>query len=423
MKYRTFDMERWQSTWEHRVRYNLSESGVDPMSVGELLDLASVTVPHGAVAPGHAAPGEGPSGPAGGAEGEPAPTLLEEIRLGYGQSNGSDELRERIAALHPGAGAANVLVTAGGAEANFVATWKLLEPGEPVAVMLPAYMQVPGLVESLGGEVLPFRLLDGEDGWSPDLEALDRALERGARTIVVTNPNNPTGAVLSDESMEAVVERARRADAWILADEVYRGAEVAEVAEDPEGADDPDGAEDPGADPPETASFVGLYERVLSTGSLSKAYGLPGLRLGWVVGPEDTIADLWGRTDYTSIAPATLSDALALMALDPAVRPRILARTRRIVRRNLARVREWADDAGIFRYRAPEAGAICWLRYDAPVGSTDLAERLRTEHDVLIVPGDHFGIDGHVRIGFGLPPDDLDEALERVTRALEDARG
>ena len=235
MKYDPFVMERWQSTYEHRVRFNLSESGVHPLSVTELFTLADVG----------------------------ADAL--DVRLGYGQSNGSDELRNLIASLYPGATDASVLVTAGGAEANFIAFWELIQPEALVSVMLPNYMQVPGLLESFGARVHPFHLAE-EDGWQPDLNELENGLREGARFILITNPNNPTGAVLDDTSVSGIVELADRYGAWILADEVYRGAEL---------------------DGPETPSLWGLHDRVLITNSLSKAYGLPGLRIGWVVGPPE----------------------------------------------------------------------------------------------------------------------------------------
>jgi hypothetical protein len=365
-------MERWQSTYENRVAINLSESGVHPMTVSELLRLANVD--------------EG----------------VADIRLSYGQSNGSDGLRERIAALHPGATEASVLVTVGGAEANFVGHWYLLDPDQPAAVMLPNYMQVPGMVENFGAPILPFHLKE-ELGWQPDLDELESGLKEGANFILVTNPNNPTGACLSRESMDGIVELADRFGAWILSDEVYRGAEM-------EGD--------------ETPSFWGRTDRVVVTNSLSKAYGLPGLRLGWVVGPPELIKDLWGRTDYTTISPATLSDHLATIALEPSTRSRILQRTRNIVRENLGVMREWIDShEGLFTYRPPDAGAICYVRYDADVNSSDFAEILRAEKDLLVVPGDHFGMDHYMRLGFGNPRDELKEGLDRISEAFRELQG
>ena len=368
MRYSPFTMERWQSTYEHRVRFNLSESGVHPLSVSELLELAD----------------RGPE------------TL--DVRLGYGQSNGSDELRARIAALYPRATEASVLVTIGGAEANFTAFWHLLDPEAPTAVMLPNYMQVPGLLESFQAPILPFHLLE-ETGWQPDLDVLERCLEEGARSILITNPSNPTGAVMSPESMSGIVTLAERCGAWILSDEVYQGAEV--VGE-------------------QTPSFWGRTERVIVTNSLSKAYGLPGLRLGWVLGPPDIMEAMWGRTDYTTIAPANLSDTLACLALEPSTRQKILTRTRGILNENLGLLTAWMDgQESRFSYRRPDAGAICYARYNTPVNSTQFAEMLRTDMDILVVPGDHFGMDGYLRLGFGPPAEELSEALVRLAEAFD----
>jgi hypothetical protein len=321
-----------------------------------------------------------------------------DVRLGYGQSNGSDDLRNLIADLYPGATEASVLVTTGGAEANFTAFWELMEPEASVAVMLPNYMQVPGLLKSFGACIHPFHLVEG-NGWQPDLNELEKGLRDGARFILVTNPNNPTGAVLDETSMSGIVALADRHGAWILADEVYRGAEL---------------------DGPETPSFWGLHDRVLVTNSLSKAYGLPGLRVGWVVGPAEMMGALWGRTDYTTITPASLSDTLARVALESDTRRKILARTRKILTNNLALLSSWMDgQEGRFRYRPPDAGAICYTRYGPSINSTEFAETLRTEMDLLVVPGDHFGMDHFLRLGFGLQAPELEKALERLAAAFD----
>lgn len=370
--FRPFAMERWQSTWENRVRFNLSESGVHPLTVRELRELS------------------------------PEGVDVDPIRLGYTQSNGTGPLRERIAALYPGATADSVLVTVGGAEANFISAWHLSEPGAATAVMLPNYMQVPGLVEAFGMEPVPFRLRE-PDGWAPDVAELSAGISDRTRFILVTNPNNPTGAVLPEEAMDAIVAEAESVGAWIISDEVYAGAEL---------------------DGPPTPSFWGRYDRVLVTNSLSKAYGLPGLRLGWVVGPEDVVAELWSRTDYTTIGPSAVSDPLATAALDPGARDRILERTRRILRTNMDVLEGWLDERpDLFRWRRPDAGAICYVRYDAEVNSSELAEKLRAEQDVLVVPGDHFGMDRYLRLGYGPPTEELEEALGRMGQAIDEVVG
>lgn len=367
MKIPPFEMERWQSLHEHRVAYNLSESGVDPLSFGELCELTGL---------------------------DP-----EAVRLGYTQTNGTEALRERIAALYPGAGAKNVLVTSGGAEANFLALWHLVGPGDRMAVLVPTYGQTPGLAEALGARVVPVRHEEGR-AWQPAPGAAREALGPDGRLLVVTNPNNPTGAVLSEDSVREIAAAADSAGAWILSDEVYAGAEV-------EGE--------------ETPSLWGRTERVLVTGSLSKAYGLPGLRLGWLVGPAPTVEALWGLKDYTTIAPSALSDALAAQVMRPEVRAKVLERTRGIIQENLARLGAWLDARpGLFTWRPPDAGAICFVRYALDLSSSELADRLRRERDVLVVPGDHFGVDRHLRLGFGNPAAELEAALDRIASLLEE---
>ena len=369
MAFQPFAMERWQSTWENRVRYNLSESGVHPLSAAELLALA----------------------------GDAAEDVLGR-RLGYPQSNGTEPLRAAIAALYPGAGLDHVLVTSGSAEANFINCWRLLEPGAKVAVVVPTYMQTWGLAKNFGALVREIHLRE-ELGWQPDPREIDAAITPDTRLVIVTNPGNPTGALLAPELAERIARRADAAGAWLLADEVYQGAERA------------------GGTP--TPSFWGQAERVIAVNGLSKAYGLPGLRLGWCVAAPAHIAELWARKDYTTIGPTVMSDALATLALHADVRPRVFERTRQILRTNWAIMDEWLKGRdGEFTYRAPEAGAIVWARYRTPTGSSALAETLRVEHDVLIVPGDQFGVDGYVRLGFGLPADELRHALEQVGRGF-----
>jgi aspartate/methionine/tyrosine aminotransferase len=371
MRLDTFDMERLQSTWENRVRFNLSESSVHPMSMSELV----------------ADPG-----------------LVERLAatpLIYSQSNGTDELRASIAALYPGATEDNVEVTNGGSEANFVAVYALVEPGDEVLLVLPVYGQIPGLVRSLGMQVRTVSLRE-ERGWHLDLAELEDAVTARTRLIAVCNPNNPTGAILTAAEMDGVVRAAERAGAWILADEIYQGSERSGET---------------------TGSFWGRYDRVVITHGLSKAYGLPGLRIGWIAGPKEFVAKTWSYHDYTTIAPGTLSDLLAQIALSPEGRKRCLERTRAICRANFPTLRDWLGAQGsTFRLVEPLAGAIAYVRYDLPVNSTELMRRLLEQHSVLVVPGDHFGMDRFLRIGYGPEPSYLRAGLDEISTVVEGYR-
>ena len=371
MRIEPFAMERLQSTWEHQVAWNVSESGVEPLRLEEL------------------------------ALSEDDRQAVMRQALGYTQTNGTIELRELIAAQYPGATAAHVEVTNGGSEANFIALWHLLEAGDEVVMMTPNYMQVAGVARAFGATVKNWPLRPGADGsrWEADVAGLPSLCGARTRVICICNPNNPTGARLSAAELDAICAVAARHGAWVLSDEIYRGAELDAV---------------------ETATAWGRYERVLVTSGLSKAYGLPGLRIGWIVAPPALAEALWGVHDYTTIAPGALSDRLARIALSPDGRARLLARTQGIVRANYPLVKKWIQARGdMLEHIAPEAGAIVFVRYHHAINSSALVERLRVEQSVLVVPGDHFDMDGHLRIGFGSHPDHLAGALTRMGELME----
>ena len=367
MKLETFQMERMQSTWENLVRYNLSESGVHPLALEELLT-------------------------------DPADkNALLRTELGYGQSNGTPELRRAIAALYPGASEDNVLVTTGTAEANFLVSWMLTEPRDEVVMMLPNYMQLWGLFRGFGAEVKPLTLVE-ELKWAPDLDQLERSVSNKTRVIAVCNPNNPTGAILTDTEMNRLVATARRVDAWLLVDEVYRGAEMKREI---------------------TPSFWGKYEKLIVTSGLSKAYGLPGLRIGWIVSTPELVAKAWSYHDYTTIGPGPQTDLLARIALRPETRQKLLTRTRDIINSNFPVIRSWMSEHGdTFSLIDPEAGAIAYMSYRLGIDSLDFVERLRKEKSVLVVAGEHFAMGKYLRIGFGSNADYLREGLDLISQFI-----
>ena len=371
MRIPPFALERFQSIHEHQVEINLTESGVEPLDVGELL----------------------------GAEGT---DLLLDQPLAYTQSNGTPELRAAIAATLPGVTDAEVLVANGGAEANFVTCWRLIEPGDEVVVMQPNYGQAHGLAEGFGAIVRPWPLREERSGpaprWAPDLDELRALVTDRTKLIAVCNPNNPTGTRLTEAEVAGVCEIADRHGVWVLSDEIYRGSE---------------------RDGVETPSAWRRTERVVVTGGLSKAYGLPGLRIGWAIAARDVAADRWCRRDYTTIAPSALSDRLARHALAPPRRTALLERTRRMIAANFPIVGAWLGaHAGKLAWVPPEAGAIGFVRYAHDIGSTALADRLRQTEGVLVVPGDHFSLDGWLRIGYGGRAASLREGLARLDRVL-----
>jgi aspartate/methionine/tyrosine aminotransferase len=370
MKIETFKMERMQSRYEFMVDYNLSESGVHPLSFQELLPKEK----------------------------------WEEILhtpLGYLQTNGTKELREKVCAMYPGTDIENILITTGSAEANYLLSWSQIDPGDEVLFMIPNYMQLWGLMRAFGADVKTFALKE-KLGWNPDPDEVKNLITSRTKIICVTNPNNPTGGRLSQEARDTIIALAEKADAWIFADEVYQGAEL---------------------DRQITRSFWGTYKKVVVSNGLSKAYGLPGLRMGWMVAPKDFIQKVWPYHDYTTISISSVSDRLARIALDPEKRSQILERTRTILNNNIGILMSWLEkQGGVFRCIPPQAGAIAFPRYDLDIHSQTLVDKIRETKSVLIVPGDHFGMEGYLRIGYGEEKEKLEKALYLIEEAIKEVR-
>jgi aspartate/methionine/tyrosine aminotransferase len=374
MKIDVFEMERMQSTWENLVELDMSESGVRPVSLKELGEL-----------------------------GLDLEALLA-MPLGYSQSNGTPALREELANVYPGATPEHIEVTNGTSEANYLLALALLREGDEVAFQSPNYMQYGGVPRSLGAKVNQFRLCI-DRGWEPDWDEFQRAVGPKTRLVYLSNPHNPTGSILSESAMQRIVARCEEVGAYLLADEVYLGAEI---------------------ECPRTASFWGMSDRVIVTSGLSKAYGIPGVRIGWIVGPADVVADCWSQHDYITIGPNKISDVVARVAVRN--REALYARTRGILQQNLPVMREWvAGLGGFLTFREPRAGALCLMRYGSNTPSFELCERVRVNQSVLIVPGAHLGLEGYIRVWLGGRPEFLNEGLRRLGIELraesERARG
>jgi aspartate/methionine/tyrosine aminotransferase len=366
MKIIPFELERLLSIWQNQVEYDFTESGVHPIHLHELVTRQEYDA------------------------------LFDDIQLRYIQTNGPLPVKEAICGLYDGARPDNILVTNASSEANFLATWHFIEPGDEVVALYPTYMQVPGLAQTFDARVKPV-FLQEKNRWAPDLDELEDMVSERTRFIYLANPNNPTGAILTENEMARIIDIAARRGTWIIADEVYRGAEL---------------------DGRMTPSFWGRYDKLIVTASLSKAFTAPGLRLGWMVGPKEKIHQLWGYSDYTTITTNAISARLACLALRPQSRKRISDRLIGISEDTLKSLKQWiAGHSGLFRLVAPRIGGIAFVGYNLDINSTDLVLRIKDEQSVLIVPGEACGMDGYVRIGYGNP--NLIKGLERINRTLE----
>ena len=362
--FQPFLMEQWQSLYEHEVEYNLADSAVRCAPLDFLLDAGELAE-------------------------------LGRLELFYPPVNGSELLRQRIASTYaPQPDVEEVLVTVGAAEANALVCQTLLEPGDRVTVIEPGYRQVRGLAENLGCAVDVVELRY-EDGWELDLDALRGAVAPQTKLLSVVDPNNPTGTILSAEVRAAILDVVDASGCWLLADEVYRGSE---------------------RDGVETASFWGTHPRVLAVNSLSKAYGLCGLRIGWVVAPRPMLEELRRRHEYAVISTSLPGVFAAERAL--AKRDALFVRERELVRDGAALFARWLDDQDLVTAHPSSASALSFPHYSLALPSEEVADAIRTRASVLVVPGSMMGSEGHFRLSVGFEPEFLGAALDRISTVL-----
>ena len=366
MKFPSFDLERIQSIYENSVEINLTESGIEPLSLKELMN----------------------------------PKELEELLnlpLGYGYTQGTPLLRQRISNLYEGADENNVLVTSGSSEAIFLSTVLTVSKGDRVVMMTPNYLSFNGVAEALGADVDYVPLLKKEK-WEWDLDCLDEVVSNKTKVISICNPNNPTGSVLNLEQMLKIVEIAGRVGAYLLVDEVYIGAEL-------------------GSKP--TKSFLGMYEKTIITSGLSKSYAHPGLRIGWIVSDKRFVEEAWGVKDYTTIASSSLSQHIATKVLEPETISKLRSRTKVLLNKNLETFSKWVlPYSNYLSFLKPEAGGFAFVEYDMDINSTDLVHDFRKNEGVFIVPGDSFGMDRYFRIGLGHDSNGFSKGLDLLSKGL-----
>lgn len=371
MKIETFGVERWMDLYENDAVNNIAETCVDSMSVRELLELA----------------------------GDPRKMMEEilEMRLTYGAIPGSPALRRGIAGLYGSLDPENILVMNGGSASNFLALYTLVEPGDHVISVNPTYQQLYSIPESFGAEVELLQL-QPEDGFLPDPERIAAMVKPETRLICLNNPNNPTGALMGEDLLGNIVEIARASNAWILCDEVYRML-----------------VHEPGMEVP---SISDLYEKGISVGSMSKAFSLAGLRLGWIAGNREFIHECMLKRDYTNISCGIIDDYLASLALKN--KEKILERNLGIVRKNIAILDEWVSGEPGIDYVKPRAGTTVFLHYDHSLSSREFCIRLMELNGTMVVPGDCFGRENWIRVGYAFDPDVLQRGLKGISELLRE---
>ena len=366
MKFPSFDLERIQSLYENSVEVNLTESGIEPLSLKELMNA------------------------------EELEELLN-LPISYGYTQGTPLLRKRISDLYDGYDENNVLVTSGSSEAIFLSAVLTVSEGDKVVMMTPNYLSFNGIAEALGAEVDYVSLIKKEK-WEWDIDKLTEVVEDKTKVISICNPNNPTGSVLSSKQMKDIIEIARKVDAYILVDEVYIGAELSSD---------------------KTKSFLGMYEKTIVTSGLSKSYSHPGLRIGWIISDNSFVQEAWAVKDYTTIASSSLSQHIASKVLEPETISRLRSRTSELLNGNLKTFSDWIlPYSNHLSFLKPEAGGFAFVEYDMDMNSTDLIHDLRTNEGVFIVPGDSFGMENFFRVGLGSEPEEFQKGLDLLSKGL-----
>ncbi|MBI80633.1 MAG: aspartate aminotransferase [Gammaproteobacteria bacterium] len=366
MKFPSFDLERIQSIYENSVEVNLTESGIEPLSLKELMNPKELE-------------------------------KLLNLPLGYGYTQGTPLLRQRISNLYDGFDESNVLVTSGSSEAIFISAILTVSKGDRVVMMTPNYLSFNGVAEALGADVDYVPLIKKEK-WEWDLDCLDEKVINKTKVISICNPNNPTGSVLNLEQMLRVIEIASRVGAYLLIDEVYIGAEL---------------------ESKRTKSFLGMYEKTIITSGLSKSYAHPGLRIGWIISDKSFVEEAWAIKDYTTIASSSLSQHIASKVLEPETISKLRLRTKELLNKNLETFSKWIlPYSNHLSFLKPEAGGFAFIKYDMDINSTDLVHDLRKNEGVFIVPGDNFGMDGYFRVGLGHESIGFNKGLNLLSKGL-----
>jgi len=369
MKIEPFGVELWMNEFENNCEFNLAETCVASLTVAELLEVTGV--------------------------GTSALDDIMAMKLTYGAIEGSTRLRAAIAALYDTIEPANTVVTHGAIGANKLVHETLVEPGDRVISVQPTYQQHYSIPASYGADV-QILTLRPENQFLPDLDELRGLATAETALIAINNPNNPTGSLMDGAMLTAIGEIASAVDAWVLCDEVYRGTAQAGDGMGP--------------------SITDVTTRGISTGSMSKAFSLAGLRLGWIASPVEVIAAVAHHRDYSTISVGMIDDYLAMVALENA--DKLLARSRSITRTNLDILSDWVDTEPRISWVKPQGGTTALLRYDAALSSREFCTTLLDETGVLMTPGSALAIEGHVRIGYANSTEILTAGLARISSFL-----
>lgn len=370
MKIKPFAVEEWMNAWEVGAKYNIAETCVDSISMNELFELT----------------------------GEDKTEFLNRLcarRLSYGDIEGLPEFRKGVCDLYKTLNIENIVPTHGASGANHHVFYSLISPGDRVVSIMPTYQQLYSIPESYGADVQILHL-SKENNYLPDLEKLRRLVTPETKMICINNPNNPTGALMSEQLLREIMEIARSADAWILCDEVYRHL-----------------SQEDGWCP----SIVDLYEKGISVSSMSKVFSLAGLRLGWIATHDmSVVKSCLSHRDYNLVSCGVFDEMLAAAALKH--RDKLLERSRKIVRENLQILDNWVSSEPHVSYVKPKAGTTALVYYDLDISSYEFCEEMYKKTGAFVTPGDCFEVPHSMRIGYAYGKQDLIDGLKAISEYI-----
>lgn len=370
MKIKPFAVEEWMNAWEVGAKYDIAETCVDSISMNELFELT----------------------------GEDKTEFLNRLcarRLSYGDIEGLPEFRKGVCGLYKTLNIENIVPTHGASGANHHVFYSLISPGDRVVSIMPTYQQLYSIPESYGADVQILHL-SKENNYLPDLEKLRRLVKPKTKMICINNPNNPTGALMSEQILREIVEIARSADAWILCDEVYRHL-----------------SQEDGWCP----SIVDLYEKGISVSSMSKVFSLAGLRLGWIATHDmSVVKSCLSHRDYNLVSCGVFDEMLAAEALKH--RDKLLERSRKIVRENLQILDDWVGSEPHVSYVKPKAGTTALVYYDLDISSYEFCEEMYKKTGAFVTPGDCFEVPHSMRIGYAYGKQDLIDGLKAISEYI-----
>ncbi|MEO1019934.1 MAG: aminotransferase, partial [Pseudomonadota bacterium] len=366
MYIKPFKVEIWMNDGETKCSHNLAETCVASITIDELLRLSGV--------------------------GTDELLRLLAMKMTYGEIKGSLRLRKAVASLYDNQAIENITITHGTIAANMLLYKAMMSRGDHMVSVVPTYQQHHSIPESIGADVELFHLIEEEE-FLPNLDRLQAAVKPSTKLIALTNPNNPTGALIERSVLEGIAEIARSVGAYVLCDEVYRGTNQRTNDLSPSMAD--------------------IYKKGISTASTSKAFSLAGLRVGWLIAPREITEDVLIHRDYDTISVGMINEHFAALALEN--HDKILARSREITRKNLAVVAEWIEEQPRVSWVKPSAGTTAMLKLDVPVTSREFCTDLLARTGVLLTPGEAFDMDGYVRIGFANDPTVLRAGLNLLS--------